>query len=231
MRRFWRDAAVAPVPDGWSVALDGKPVHTPGRALLTLPGERLAEAVAAEWRGVGDVLDPRAMPLTGLANAAIDRIAPAPEAFARQLAAYGESDLLCYRADDPPGLVAQQHALWDPPLDWARSRYDVAFALTAGVMHVDQPMATTDRLRAAVLAFDAFGLAGLSPIVTTTGSLVLALWLTEGAADPDTVWTAACCDEDWQADQWGREPLAEQARAARHAEFQAGTTFLALLGD
>ncbi len=226
MRRFWKDVTVEP---GNGIALDGKPVRTPGRAPLALPTPQLAEAVAAEWRTVGETIDPRAMPLTGLANAAIDRIAADPAAFAAGLAAYGESDLLYYRAEDPPELVARQEATWDPLLEWARGRYDVHFEPTTGVMHRAQPEATVARLSEAVAALDPFRLAGLSPLVTVSGSLIAALALLEGAADRETVWRAAQIDEDWQAEQWGEDDLATRARDAHRADFEAGARFLDLL--
>ncbi|MGJ3629126.1 ATP12 family chaperone protein [Sphingomonas sp. MMS24-JH45] len=227
MKRFWKHVALV---DG-EVRLDDRPVRTPGRVPLRLPTPALAEAVAAEWRDVGETLNPRAMPLTGLANAAIDRIAPAAPAFATGLAAYGESDLLYYRADEPADLVARQRAAWDPLLDWARERYDVHFEPTTGIVHLRQPPATLARLSEAVAARDAFALAALSPIVTTTGTLVGALALAEGAVDADTLWTAAHVDEDWQAERWGHDPLAAQARAAKRTDYDAGMRFLALAGS
>lgn len=223
MKRFWKEVSVV---DG-EVRLDDRPVRTPGRVPLALP-TALAEAVAEEWRGVGETLDPRAMPLTGLANAAIDRIAPHAATFAAGLAAYGETDLLCYRAEDPDDLVAGQRAAWDPILAWARERYDVHVETTAGIVHRPQPPATLSRLAEAVASRDAFALAGLSPVVTTTGTLIGALALAEGAIDPDTLWTAAHVDEDWQAEQWGHDPLAADARAAKRRDYDAGVRFLTL---
>lgn len=229
MKRFWKDVAVTDEAGGHGIALDGRPMRTPGRAALAVPSPALAEAIVDEWRAVGDEIDPRAMPLTGLANAAIDRIAPDPAAFAVGLAQYGESDLLCYRAEGPVELVARQRAAWDPVLDWGRGRYDVHFELVTGVMHVAQPGATTARLAEAIAAHDAFMLAPLSPIVSLTGSLVLALALAEGAVAPDAVWTAANVDEDWQIEQWGEDTLAAAATAGRRAEFDAAVRFLELL--
>lgn len=225
MKRFWKTVSI----EDNGIALDGKPVRTPGRAPLTLPTGALAEAVAEEWRAVGETIDPRAMPFTGLANAAIDRIAIDTAAFAAGLAAYGESDLLYYRAAEPAPLVERQHAAWNPLLDWARSRYDVHFETTIGVMHRAQPPATIARLAEAVATLDAFRLAALSPVVTVSGSLVAALALLEGAADADTVWHAAQIDEAWQAEMWGEDYLATQAREAHRADFMAGAHFLALL--
>ena len=133
MKRFWSAVSLAPDGEGFAILLDARRVNTPGRHPLTLPTAALADAVAQEWRAVDGAIDPRAMPLTGLANAAIDRIAPARADFAEQLAAYAANDLLCYRASDPAPLVARQAGLWDPILDWARARFAVDFAVTTGI--------------------------------------------------------------------------------------------------
>ncbi len=226
MKRFWTDVAV---DADRVVTLDGRPVRTPGRVPLALPTDGLAAKVAAEWEAVPDTIDPRAMPLTGLANAAIDRIALDPASFAAGLSAYGESDLLYYRAESPKPLIDRQIAAWDPWLGWARTRYDVHFETTAGIIHCMQPAATLARLADAVSAFDSFRLAGLSPVVTITGSLVLALALVERAGEPDTLWAAANVDEDWQAELWGQDMLAAQALANKRREFDAAVTFLTAL--
>lgn len=229
MKRFWKEAALLAADDGWQVALDGRPVRTPARALLVLPAEALGEAVAEEWRSAGETIEPRAMPLTGLANAAIDRIAPERDAFAASLARYAASDLLCYRADSPAPLVARQVDLWDALLQWARRRYDVDFVVTTGVAPVDQSSDTLARLDQAVAVLDPFTLAGLSPLVTVGGSLVAALAVLEGATNVDRAWAAVSIDEAWQLEQWGSDSEAEKAMAAREADFRAGARFLDLL--
>ena len=120
--------------------------------------------------------------------------------------------------------------MWNPLLDWARDRYDVHFTLVTGIMHQPQPSATVERLAQAVAAVDPFRLAALSPVVTITGSLVLALALLEGTAEVDTIWTAAHVDEDFQAEQWGEDYLAIEAREAKRREFDAAVRFLKALG-
>lgn len=229
MKRFWKDVALVAAEGGHDVHLDGKPVRTPGRAPLTLPTLALAEAVAEEWRGVGETIDPRAMPLTGLSNAAIDRIAPNPAAFVAGLAKYGESDLLCYRAEHPLELQLRQAASWDPLLDWARLRYGAVLVPTTGIVHVAQPADAVAALGEAVAARSAFELAGLSPVVTITGSLVAALALIERAATTEDIWSAANLDEDWQVEHWGEDELARKARDARRAEFEAAVRFLGMV--
>jgi len=226
VRRFYKTASVG--ADNL-VLLDGRPVKTPGRAPLAPPGASLAAAIADEWNEQGETIDPRAMPLTGLANAAIDRITPARESFAEGLAAYGESDLLCYRAEGPAPLVARQAGAWDPILAWAANRYDIAFEITAGIIHKSQPPETVARLAAAVHARNPFELAGLSPLVTVPGSLVIALAVAEGALRLDEAWAAASLDEQWQIEQWGEDEEAVQALANRRADFTAAARFLSLL--
>jgi len=229
MKRFWKDVTVEPGKEGWAVKLDGRPVKTPARAALAVPSEVLAEAIAEEWRAVGETIDPRAMPLTGLANAAIDRVAPDPRAFASKLAEYAEGDLACYRAEGPSALVARQETSWDPLLAWARRRYDVDFVTTFGLMHVAQPPATVERLVHEVTALGPFQLAGLSPLVTIGGSLVAARAVFEKAYSAGDAWAAVSLDDRWQLEQWGADKEAEQALDNRRQDFLAAAQFLDLL--
>jgi chaperone required for assembly of F1-ATPase len=229
MKRFWKDVTVEPGKEGWAVKLDGRPVKTPARAALAVPSEVLAQAITEEWRAVSETIDPRAMPLTGLANAAIDRVAPDPSAFAAKLAEYAEGDLACYRAEGPSALVARQGSSWDPLLAWARRRYDVDFVTTSGLMHVAQPPATVERLSHAVAALDAFRLAGLSPLVTIGGSLVAALAVLEKAITPEEAWAAVSIDERWQLEQWGSDAEAEAALENRRRDFLSAARFVELL--
>ncbi len=226
MKRFYKDVAVTPER---GITLDGRAVRTPARALLILPNDALAEAVAEEWRAQGEEIDPRSMAMTGLANAAIDRVAPDPATFAAPLSAYAESELLCYRAEEPPELATRQEAVWGPILTWARGRYDVSFTLVAGIMHQPQPEATLTRLADAVAARSNWELAALNPMVSISGSLVIALAVLEGALQPEAAFAAAHLDEIWQAELWGEDEWALDARAVRERDFLNACRFLALL--
>jgi len=225
VKRFWTDVAV----EGGAILLDGRAVRTPARAPLTLPTAALAEAVAEEWRAVGEKIDPRAMPLTGFSNAAIDKVAPDVADFAAGLAIYGETDLLCYRAENPPELAARQAETWDPLIGWARARYDIAIVVTAGIVHRAQPPKTLARLSGAIAGRSPFELAALSPVVSIGGSLVVALMLAEDAITPDAAFDATHLDELWQAELWGEEWMAADARALRRADFVNAARMLALL--
>ena len=229
MKRFWSEVSVDQRDGGFGIALDGRAVMTPARAELLVLTAPLADAIASEWRECGEQVDPRAMPLTGLANAAIDRVAPDPEAFATGLAQYAEGDLFCYRAEGPSSLVARQAETWDALLDWARRRYDVDFACTAGITHVPQADATIARLTHALAVLDPFRLAGLSPLVTIGGSLVAALAVLEEAVPAETAWEAVSLDDRWQLEQWGADAEAEAALDGRRRDFLAAARFLSLL--
>ena len=229
MKRFYKHAVSQPAGEGFEILLDGRGIKTPARAPLVAPSARLGLAIAEEWNAQGETVDPRSMPLTGLVNAAIDRVAPGPEAFARGLAIFGESDLLCYRADQPRGLVARQSEQWDPLLAWARRRYDVDFEVVTGIMHRPQPDRTVSQLARAAAARGAFELAALSPLVTVSGSLIIALALAEDEISLEAGWSAATLDEQWQLEQWGADDEAEKALDARRHDFEAGYRLLKLL--
>ena len=229
MKRFWKDVSVERGGEGWAIRLDGRAVKTPARAGLEVPTVALANAIAEEWRAVGETIDPRAMPLTGLANAAIDRVAPARDAFAKGIANYAEADLACYRSEGPTALVERQEREWDKLLGWARRRFDVDFVNTSGLMHVTQPPATVEQLSHAVAALDPFRLAGLSPLVTVGGSLVAALAVLEKAMIPEEGWDAVSIDDRWQMEQWGADVEAEASLENRRRDFMAAARFLDLL--
>ncbi len=229
MKRFWQDVSVAQADGGWEIRLDDRPIKTPAKALLVVPTEPLAEGIASEWRDVAEIIDPRAMSLTGIANAAVDRVAPDLRAFAGGLARYAEADLACYRADWPPELVDRQEKAWDGLLAWARRRYDVDFSTTSGIMHVPQPQATIERLAYEVSSLDAFRLAAMSPLVSIGGSLVAALAVLEKMISTEEAWGAVSIDERWQLEQWGSDSEAELALENRKKDFFAAASFLRLL--
>jgi chaperone required for assembly of F1-ATPase len=229
-KRFYEraHAGEAAGEGGYPVLLDGKPVRTPARRPLAAPSLALARTIGGEWSAQADVIDPARMPLTRLANVAIDAVAAAAGPVADEIAAYLGSDLVCYRADTPAGLVEQQSKVWDPVLAFAREKLGARFIQVQGVVHAPQPAEAVAAARA-YIPVDVWRLAAVSSITTITGSALLALALAQGALDKDTVWAAAHVDEDWQMSQWGRDSMALARRAFRHAEFEAAAAVLALM--
>jgi len=228
-KRFYKQASVgdAAGEGGFCVLLDGKPVKTPVRRALAAPVRALAEAIAREWDAQQDVIDPAAMPLTRLANAAIDAVADHAAAVTDEVARYLGSDLLCYRADAPPGLVARQAEHWDPVIAWARDALGARFVLIEGIVFAAQPDEAIVAARAAIPS-DIWRLAAVASITTLTGSALLALALARGAVDADAAWAAAHVDEDFQMSSWGRDDQALERRAFRRADFDAAVAVLRL---
>ena len=225
-RRFYERATAVPISGGYAVRLDDKPVRTPARRVLAAPTLALAEAIAAEWQGQKDVIDPAKMPLTRLANAIIDGVADAPLPVAEEVGKYLASDLLFYRATSPQGLVENQARHWDPILDWARQAFGADFKLGVGVVYVAQPEAALAAVRAAIPE-EPWRLGAVHSITTLSGSALIALAMARGALAADAAWQAAHVDEDWNMAQWGRDEMAMARREFRLAEFQAAATVLA----
>ena len=224
-RFYTRATAGEGAEEGFPVTLDGKPVRTPLRRLLAAPTPGLAEAIAGEWNAQEQVIDPGRMPLTRLANAVIDAVSDAPGPVAAEVEKYLGSDLVCYRADAPAGLVALQGQTWDPVLAWAHEAFGAHFVQVEGVMHAAQPVEAIAGARRAIPS-DPWRLGAVSSITTLTGSALLALALVHGRLNAETAWAAAHVDEDWQMTQWGRDEVALSRRAYRQAELEAAVTVL-----
>ena len=217
--------------EGTALKLDGKPVRTPGKAALRLPTPALAEAIAEEWRAQGERIDPLTMPLTRIANSAIDGVVGREQAVIDDIMAHAGSDLLCYRAPGPDGLVKAQQTHWDPVLAWTKTTLGAPLLLAEGVAHVVQPEASLGRLREPLLGRDAFSLAALHVMTALTGSALLALAVAQGRLTPEAAWKAAHVDEDWQISQWGEDAEAAERRKNRWRDFAAAARTLALVQD
>jgi len=226
-RRFYAKVGTASDAGGVSIRLDDRPIKTPARRLLVAPTQPLAQVIAAEWEAQADVIDPARMPLTRLANSIIDGVADNAAAVAAEVAKYLGSDLLCYRAEMPRGLIVRQAEMWDPILAFAHDQLGARFVLTEGVTFIEQPEHAIAAARRAIPE-DPWRLGGVHVITTLTGSALIALALAAGALTVDAAWEAAHVDEDWNMAQWGRDAVALERRAARFAEMRAAATVLEL---
>lgn len=231
-KRFYKDVDVSESEAGWQVLLDGRPLRTPGRAVIVLPTRTAAEMVAREYAAQQEVIDPRLMPATRLVNTAIDGVATDPQAVLEDILRFAGTDLLCYRADAPERLIARQAELWDPVLDWARSELGARFFLSEGIVHVTQPRETISalgmylRTRATPLR-----LAALHVMTSLTGSALLAIAVDAGELKVDEAWEVAHVDEDWNIAQWGEDIEAAQRRRIRGEEMRAAAELIAAIGE
>ncbi|MBV9966399.1 MAG: ATPase [Alphaproteobacteria bacterium] len=231
MRRVYKKAAARPAEGGWGVALDGRPMRTPARHELVVPSTALAEAIAEEWDAQQDEVRPATMPLTRLAATAIDRTGAQRDLIVAEAAKYAGTDLVCYRAEHPPALIARQHAEWQPLIDWAMQRYDAALAVTSGVVPRPQSPATLNAFAAAVAAQDNFMLTALHTMTAACGSLVIALALLEGRLDAEAAFAVSQLDETFQIEAWGEDAEAAARRRALADDVAAASRFVHLLGE
>ena len=226
-KRFYSAAGVGPEQEGaFPIMLDGRAVRTPARRALAAPTARLAHAVALEWEGQGETIDPARMPLTRLANTIIDGVAASGDAVRGEVAKYLGSDLVLYRAAEPEGLVRRQTEQWDPVVAWMRDTYGARFVLAQGIIHVAQPEAAL-AAAATLIPDEPWRLGAVHTITTITGSALLALAVAKGRLTIEDALVAAYVDEDWNIQQWGEDDVARQARAYREAEMRAAVTVLA----
>ena len=226
-KRFYQAVTVEAFQDGHRMLLDGKPVRTPARHHLVFPAASLATASAAEWEAQGETIDPARMPLTRLANTALDGVASDMQSVREDVLRFAATDLLCYRAPGPDRLVEAQTKHWDPILDWASSTLAARFALAEGVMHVAQPREAISALSVHLGAIDEpFRLTALHLATSLTGSALIAFALSKGAINPDGAWKAAHVDEDWNAELWGEDSEAIERRRLRRIDFDVACRVL-----
>jgi chaperone required for assembly of F1-ATPase len=229
MKRFYKEASVAALGGGFTIELDGKPVRTPAKAALLVPSRALADGMAAEWQAQGDKVVASLLPLTSLANAAIDIAGRRRTDLINETVKYAETDLVCYRADHPPALVARQHDAWQPFIDWATSRFDAPLTVTSGVTPVAQPAPSLSALRRAVEHYDDMTLTALQLATTACGSLIVGLALIEGRIDAETAFAVAQLEETFEIEQWGEDAEQTKRRAALQDDIALVGRFVTLL--
>jgi chaperone required for assembly of F1-ATPase len=229
-RRFYKSVTIEAADPPHRILLDGKTARTPARAMFAVPTRALAEAIAAEWEAQREHIDPAGMPLTKLANSAIDGVRGREAAVRDDIVKYAASDLVCYRASEPEALVRRQSELWDPILAWSRKALGASFVVVEGLMPVAQPEPAKAGLARALANYDAFALTALHVMTTLTGSALLALAHAGGRLGAEDAWAAAHVDEDWQIARWGEDALAAARRQRRWLEMQAAGRLLAMLG-
>lgn len=229
-KRFWKQAEVNEGGGGFSVSLDGRALKTPAKTAFWVPTRALAEAVAAEWQAQEGKVNPETMPFTRTANSALDKVTPQFAAVADMLAAYGGSDLLCYRAEAPQELIVRQQAGWDPLLAWAKAEFRAELTVTQGIMPIEQPKHSLVPMTEAVHALSPFQLAAFHDLVAITGSLVLGFAIARGQVAPETGFDLSRIDETWQIDLWGEDEEAAESEAIKRESVLQAARFFALCG-
>lgn len=228
-KRFWKTTDTTSTETGFGVSLDGRPVRTPAKAVLSVPNEAVAARIAAEFDAQIEKIDPNTMPYTRTANAAIDKVSIQHAVVADMLAEYGDSDLLCYRADSPDELVQRQSDNWDPLLDWAATALNARLLPRVGVMHDPQNAQALDELRNRVHALGVFELTAFHDLVAISGSLVIGFAAKDALKSAEDLWDISRVDEIWQQEQWGADEEAQEMAEQKKAAFLHASEFIRLI--
>ncbi len=229
MKRFYKNVEIVESDGGWQVQLDGRGVKTVKHAPQIAPTRALADELAEEWSRQGEEIDPASFRFRDPTDYAIDIVAPDPGETIAKLLGFAETDTLCYRADPEDALFVRQQEIWEPLVQAVEAREKITLHRISGIMHKPQPEASIARLKARLEAFDPFTLAGLFTLASLSASLCISLEALEDGADPIALWRAASLEEEWQADLWGRDHLAEERRARRGDEFRHALEWLRLV--
>ncbi|OCC25256.1 molecular chaperone [Croceicoccus estronivorus] len=228
MKKFYKEALAESADGGWRVMLDGRGIKTAMGAPQVVPNETLANALASEWDGQGEEIDPAHFLFRDMADYAIDVVRPNRDAAIGELLRYAETDTLCYRADPDEALFQRQQEVWEPLLSSIEARHGVRFTRVSGIMHRPQPPETLEAIRRHLAEQDDFALAALNTLASLSTSLSIALAALEEDADAEALWAAANCEEDWQMELWGKDYLAKERRDRRQAEFTNALRFARL---
>lgn len=224
-KRFWKEASVVEAGDGFTVHLDGRKLRTPVKSELIVPTLEMARAIAAEWDAQDEQVDPLTMPVTRSANAAIDKVTPMHAEVSELVAAYGDSDLLCYRAQTPIELVARQNAAWDPLLEWASETLAAPLNTGVGIVPVKQDENVLASLHKRVTEMDAFQLAAFHDLVGMSGSLIIGFAATYRVLPVADLWACSRIDEDWQIEKWGEDDEEIATSEGKKAGFEHAARF------
>lgn len=230
--RFYREVSVGePSGDeaGYRILLDGRIVKTSSGSTLFLPTRALAEMIAEEWRSQEGNIRPETMILTKLANTALDRVTRTQEEIRAQIVSFAKSDLLCYRAETPAGLVERQNREWNPLLTWITEAHGARFKTVTGIVFADQPEEALAVVEKVLVALGPHELAAIAFAASSLGSAILTLALAAERITPEEAFTISQLDALYQAERWGEDAEAKAARDAVKKDIAAASRFLHLL--
>lgn len=191
MKRFYTLVTTHKTDHGYAVHLDGKPVKTAKKFLLIAPNEALANEIMTEWASQEDAIKPDTMPLTALLNTKIDRVSAERESMTAQVMKYLNTDLVCYRAAEPPRMKQAQENAWNPALDWFETRYKTRLETTTDLAAITHPQPVHDDVLKTITVMNDDQFTVLQAVTMDTGSIVLALMFMAGAIDADALYHAA----------------------------------------
>jgi chaperone required for assembly of F1-ATPase len=139
MKRFYKSVTLGEkTANGYGLFLDGKPVRTPARQDFVIPTEELADIIVSEWSAQGEEIIPNSMPVSQMTMTLTDRVIPHRQALADEILGYIDTDLICYRADEPEPYKRAQEEKWNPFVKWFEDKFQTSLLTTSGLAPLTQ---------------------------------------------------------------------------------------------
>ncbi len=228
-KRFYKKVELVKVKNGFAIALDAKHIKTPSKKPVIIPNENLAQILLNEWQAQGEFIDAISMPFTRVINSALEGEEGIENALILEIVNYGANDLLLYRAQDPQELVLNQEKYWDSLLLKFSKKFGIKFISTIGIIHVEQPKASLEKLKSLLDGLDRFTLTSLTLITSLTGSGLIAIALLHNLISADEAWKTAHVDEDFNDKIWGQDEEAIKRRNKRKVDFDVAIKIIEIL--
>ena len=207
-KRFYKETDVTAVDGGYAVTLDTRQLKTPGKLPLVTT-QPIAALIAAEWDAQTDYIKPETMPVTRLLNVAIERTPDHRNSLIADARNYAGTDVLCYRSGDR-ALSDHQAEHWDPTLAWAKQAFGISLISTTGIIAIEQPQASLDRVADYARKLDTIPLTLMVHFTAVFGSAVLAIAAMEKHITARESLRLSRLDELYQIAMWGQDEEAQE---------------------
>ncbi len=227
-KRFWDKVSVVE-DQGYQIQLDERRLKTPNKTDFILPSKALAQGIAQEWESVEGDIDPMQMPLTKMANTAIDRIPQTRADVQNHILEYLENDLLIFRTPEPEALYERQK-IWDEWVEWAKA-YGIELVPTTALLSAHDATANAIAARVWLENLNDFELVAFCEFVTLTGSFVLGMAIYEEKLDAKSAFDLSRLEDDFQSEIWGAVDVKLEERNYKRSEIERAQNFIKLSRD
>ena len=213
MKKFWETIEIKKkTSKEFYILLDDKKLKTPLKNELVLSNYLIAKEVLKEWDQSSDIIKTDDLVFYGLLSTAIDRVREEKNSYINDIINFIDTDLICYRADNPIDLVSFQNKHWDPVIMLIEKYINNNVSVFKGVMPSQQNSKVHHKIKKLVVELNDVQISVLHRITNLIGSVFLALCILKKDLSNKQAFELSFLDELWQAENWGYE---EDASAKR----------------
>ena len=213
MKKFWKKVSIKKISfNSFQIMLDERILQTPLKRELILPNLNLAQEIAKEWDQDSINIKTESMIFYGLISTSLDKIIDNRNVYIDDILDYIDTDLICYRADNPKELVELQKSKWDPIILLVEKYIGTKVQVFIGVSPNKQHYTVHDGINNLIDQFDIFEISALHRITNITGSIFLSLCVLRKDISKNEVFELSFLDELWQEENWGFDKENSQKR-------------------